>query len=255
MLKAQREKIEIVDNRTLDLNGYRFVTGSLTSIVDRIFELDVKSCLVITPNLSIWGAVEKNKKLEFVKTECEFHIADGWPIALALSIKHRRMIRRTAGSDLLPELINYCSKNDLRLAIVGGHKNYPEKFSRVLSKKNMNCVHKIFDVRFSSESSKIDTVFVSDLRKFEPDVLVICLGFPKQEYLGLALRGDLKVPILCLGAALDFMVFPKLRAPKMFIFLKLEWLWRLLHEPKRLFKRYYFDALGGLPSLVRSIFL
>lgn len=244
----------MVERTIWKLNGYKFVTGSIAAIIERMFAFDHKNRLVITPNLSIWGAVERDKKLNFVRAECDFHIADGWPIALALSIKYRRKIKRTAGSDLLPELINYCSVNNLRLAIIGGHKNYKEKFSNILSEKKIECSHQLFDIRLDSELSEIGTNFIFDLMAFDPDVLVICLGFPKQEKLGLLLIDYFKVPIFCLGAALDFFVFPKLRAPRLIIFWKLEWLWRILHEPKRLFKRYFFDALGGIPSLVKSIF-
>ena len=244
------------DTRSFELNGYNFVTGSNEAVIRLLFDENLPlglSRVVFTPNLSIWGAVEKDKNLNFIKSESEFHIADGWPIALALSIKYRQRISRCTGSDLLPALVRYCSTRNLQMAIVGGHEGYEGTLREVFAKMKINLEFRIFDLVVSLVDLKIDKHFLSQLKEFQPDVIVICLGFPKQELFGLELRKEFAVPILCLGAALDFMVFPKLRAPQLFIFLKLEWFWRFLHEPKRLFKRYYLDALGGLPSLIRSI--
>ena len=242
--------------RKLTLHGYTFVIGDLLSIIQAMFNESKKwsrSCLVVTPNLSIWGSIQKNPELNFIKEASNFHLPDGWPIALALSIKYRVKIRRTAGSDLLPRLFSYCSEMGYRMAILGGHDGYDLKLTETLRSAHLSPSFKIFNVTALPQQKPMSSGTISDIRGFDPHVIVVCLGFPKQEYVGVHLQEYFAIPILCLGASLDFVVSPNLRAPNIVISMKLEWLWRLMHEPRRLFKRYFSDALFGIPSLMRAI--
>jgi len=243
--------------RKLGMHGYTFVIGDFICIIRAMFtesRESARSTLVITPNLSIWGSIEKNSHLDFIKKESIFHLPDGWPIALALSIKYGEKIRRIAGSDLLPCLFSYCSMMKYRMAIIGGHEEYESKLTKTLFTNNLSPNFRIFDVSVQSQHSPMSNETIADIQEYHPDVIVICLGFPKQEFLGVQLKEYFAVPILCLGASLDFLITPKLRAPNLVISMKMEWLWRFMHEPRRLFNRYFSDALFGIRSLIKAMF-
>lgn len=72
----------------------------------------------------------------------------------------------------------------------------------------------------------------------------ICVGSPQQEMVAKACldRGDCVGLGLCVGASLDFLSGLSKRAPKWIQMLRLEWLFRLAHEPRRLWKRYLVDG-------------
>jgi N-acetylglucosaminyldiphosphoundecaprenol N-acetyl-beta-D-mannosaminyltransferase len=76
------------------------------------------------------------------------------------------------------------------------------------------------------------------------DVLLTCVSFPKQERFAHALRaaGRPCGVALCVGASIDFLTGRQHRAPKVFQQLSLEWLHRLLSQPKRMFRRYVIEG-------------
>ncbi|MBH0088502.1 WecB/TagA/CpsF family glycosyltransferase [Pseudoalteromonas sp. NSLLW218] len=85
------------------------------------------------------------------------------------------------------------------------------------------------------------------------DVIVLAMGMPKQEILASMLKAIAvsKTIIICGGAILDFQAGKVRRCPKMFQQLGLEWFYRLLNEPKRLFSRYVI----GIPLFFKNVFI
>jgi exopolysaccharide biosynthesis WecB/TagA/CpsF family protein len=82
------------------------------------------------------------------------------------------------------------------------------------------------------------------------DVLLACISFPKQERFAHALRaaGRKRGVALCVGASVDFLTGRQQRAPRIYQRLSLEWLHRLLTQPRRMFRRYVIEgpAIFGL---------
>ncbi|WP_343631539.1 WecB/TagA/CpsF family glycosyltransferase [Roseateles sp.] len=83
-------------------------------------------------------------------------------------------------------------------------------------------------------------VYVTKSRELQPELIVLGMGMPKQEQVAQQLRRALSGPVLivCGGAILDFLGGGATRAPLWMRRLGVEWLYRLLREPRRLFKRY-----------------
>ena len=84
----------------------------------------------------------------------------------------------------------------------------------------------------------------------EWDVLLACISFPKQELFAHALRaaGRKTGVTLCVGASVDFLTGRQHRAPRLYQQLSLEWLHRLMSQPRRMFRRYVLEgpAIFGL---------
>lgn len=76
---------------------------------------------------------------------------------------------------------------------------------------------------------------ISDINEKNPDLLIVCLGSPKQEIWVSKNKDKLRGvgAVICLGGALDVWSGNIKRAPSLFIKLRLEWLWRMICEPKR----------------------
>lgn len=85
---------------------------------------------------------------------------------------------------------------------------------------------------------------LGDIEAAQADLLLLCISFPKQEFMAHALkeRGTAVGMGLCVGASLDFLTGQQRRAPKLVQRLSLEWLHRLLGDPRRLWRRYLVDG-------------
>ena len=81
-----------------------------------------------------------------------------------------------------------------------------------------------------------DAEIIKDITEKSPDLLAVCLGSPRQEIWAHENKEKLAGvgAVMCLGGALDVWSGNIKRAPKLFISLHLEWLWRMLCEPKRM---------------------
>ena len=91
------------------------------------------------------------------------------------------------------------------------------------------------------------------VEKYGPQLVFVCLGFPRQEYWALRQRVRLRGSVvLCCGAALDFIVGRVRRAPAFVRRVGFEWLWRLASEPRRLWRRYLVDDVAFLALLLRE---
>lgn len=95
---------------------------------------------------------------------------------------------------------------------------------------------------------------VNAAARAEWDVLLACVSFPKQELFAHALRaaGRDHGVTLCVGASVDFLTGRQQRAPKLFQQLSLEWLHRLLSQPRRMFRRYVIEGPAIFGWFVRT---
>lgn len=91
---------------------------------------------------------------------------------------------------------------------------------------------------------------LDEAARAEWDVLLACISFPKQERFAHALRaaGRTTGVTLCVGASVDFLTGRQQRAPRLYQALSLEWLHRLMTQPRRMFRRYVIEgpAIFGL---------
>lgn len=103
-----------------------------------------------------------------------------------------------------------------------------------------------------------DGFYVARAGALRPDLIILGMGMPKQERVALALRSALSEPLLivCAGAFIDFLGGKVPRAPRWMRAMGIEWAYRLLREPKRLFTRYVIGNpmfLNRVRNFARSI--
>jgi len=95
-----------------------------------------------------------------------------------------------------------------------------------------------------------DAACVSAIRDARPDIVFLALGTPKQELWIARHRKELDFGVaLCVGAGIDYFAGVQRRCPKFLARIGVEWIWRLLSEPKRLGRRYA-QCLLFMPELV-----
>jgi N-acetylglucosaminyldiphosphoundecaprenol N-acetyl-beta-D-mannosaminyltransferase len=100
---------------------------------------------------------------------------------------------------------------------------------------------------------EMDPAIIDEIKAAEPDILLVAFGNPKQEkWIGMH-RQDLSVPVMIgVGATLDFIAGHRQRAPRWMQVTGLEWLFRLLQEPRRLWRRYVVDLVAFSIFFIRQ---
>jgi hypothetical protein len=148
------------------------------------------------------------------------------------------------GTDLIPDLM---AQPGLRVALYGGRPGVAEAAAAIARARGADVVAARHG--YAPESDYLDW-----MEEDAPDLLILAMGMPMQEVLALKLRDASRGPrlIVCGGAILDFMAGRISRAPRWVRRLGLEWAYRLLREPRRLFLRY---VVGNPLFVLRAVTL
>jgi N-acetylglucosaminyldiphosphoundecaprenol N-acetyl-beta-D-mannosaminyltransferase len=185
--------------------------------------------------------IEAKKSIEFnnVLNNADITTPDGMPVAKTLSLKHKINQERVSGMDLFPALIRECSNRDKSIFLYGSTDNVlasiVNKAKDTYPKLDIQYYSPPF--RFLSHKEKEDVII--NINRFNPDFLFVALGCPKQEKWMAEHKGIINSCMIGFGGAFAVYAGHQKRAPKWMYENSLEWLYRLLLEPKRLFRRYF----------------
>ena len=178
---------------------------------------------------------------------------DGMPLVWLSRLHGANHVRRVCGPDLMPACCELSVRHGWRHFVYGGPPGIPELLSERLRERypGLNIVG-AYSPPFRLLSDQEDEDVVRMINEARPDIVWVGLGTPKQERWMAAHRSRLQASVLLgVGAAFDFNAGVKRRAPRWMQYSGLEWLFRLLAEPRRLWRRY----LRQNPIFVWRVFL
>jgi exopolysaccharide biosynthesis WecB/TagA/CpsF family protein len=182
--------------------------------------------------------------------------ADGWPIVW-LANHAGRPIERICGADLVEPICGLAASEGFPVFFIGpGHSSQKTAISRLLSRfpKLKVVGAQSPNLPVSPEPERV-AMLAEAITASQASICFISLGAPKQEFLADALSALCPhVGFLCVGAALDFISGHELRAPHWLQLARLEWLWRLCGDPRRLAGRYLLSAFELLVQIWKLIF-
>lgn len=209
---------------------------------------------VVTPNVDHVVQYQENADLREAYSRASMVVADGWPLVLASRIFGKKLPERVPGSDLVPNLFRAAGHRDqaLRVFLLGAAPGVAVKAAeRIMKQWNNVDVVGTYSPPLGFEKDEYENAYIlGRIALVKPDLLVLGLGAPKQELWVSRFQRQLDTKCaLCVGATIDFLAGRKRRAPKVMQKLGVEWLHRMLSEPKRLVKRYAHDA-RVFPGLV-----
>ncbi len=164
-------------------------------------------------------------------------VPDGIGIVKSAQMLDYNVTERITGIDLASELLKICHANHYKLALLGASNEVLIKLEHVINTEYKNIEIVASNNGYISDEEK--DKFFENLAKKEVDVCLVALGIPKQEQLIYKhLNKFNKGIFMGVGGSFDVLSGTKKRAPKLFQKLNIEWLYRILKEPKRL-KRFY----------------
>jgi N-acetylglucosaminyldiphosphoundecaprenol N-acetyl-beta-D-mannosaminyltransferase len=173
--------------------------------------------------------------------------ADGTGIRKAGAKLNHPIVDNVNGTDLFPMICSECAKTDKKLYLLGGKPGVAEKCAQWANTyAHREIIAGFHDGFFSEEqtSGVLDAINAS-----KADLLLVAMGVPRQELWLHDNLANLTVPVVMgVGGLFDFYSGTIRRSPVWMRKLGIEWVWRLMMEPKRMWRRY---IIGNIEFLLR----
>ena len=168
-------------------------------------------------------------------------IPDGGPLSSVGRKRGFSNMKRTTGPDYMKEILKISAEEGFRHYFYGSTERTLNKLSKILEKRYPNVqVVGMYSPPFRPLTKEEDEEVIRMINESQADFVWIGLGAPKQERWMADHKGKVKGLMVGVGAAFDYEAGNIERAPMWMQKANLEWLYRLLQEPKRLFKRYFY---------------
>ena len=190
---------------------------------------------VFTPNSEIILMAYKDENFCGILNSADLLTADGIGVVYASKILGNSVPERVAGFDVSCGVLDEISQTGHRLYLFGGKPGVAEKAAENLKAEypliNIVGMH---DGYFAPEEND---AIIDDINQSGADLVFVCLGAPKQENWIFENRSKLNCHVMMgVGGTLDVLAGTAERAPEIWCDLGFEWLYRLIKEPKRIFR-------------------
>lgn len=225
-----------IDNLTMD---------EALRTINRLI-LENRNAYVVTPNVDHIIRLEKSTEFQEIYRNADLILADGKPLIWISKLYKSPIKEKISGSDLFPHICKMATEKGYRMYFLGAAKGVAARASQRLMERFPGLeVVGTYSPPFGFENDEVELEnIIRKIKIAEPHILIVGLGSPKQEKFIANYREILGIPIsLGLGASLDFEAGNIKRAPEWMSNHGLEWFYRFMQEPQRLFKRYFVDDL------------
>ena len=204
---------------------------------------------IITPNCDQIVQIEKNPSLKPIWNSAELLLADGHPLLWFAKWYKTPLKEKINGSSFTPELCRRAAEKGYSVFLLGAAPGVAKKAAENLQKTYPGLrIAGTFSPSYGFEKNPEEVESINTmLRNSHADILILGLSGPKQEIYSYENMEKYDIPVtINAGATIDFLAGNKKRAPKWMVDNGLEWLYRMIKEPKRVGKRVLTD-LGIFP--------
>lgn len=238
------------------LLGIEFACITEKQSIDWICERakEGSGAFVVTANLDHLRRCCVDPDYRALVENADLVVADGMPLIWASQIKGAPILpERVAGSSMTIGLCEQAAARGLSVYLLGGDEGVASRAAEQLKKKHPDIQiagHHCPPFGFENNEAEMD-IIRGKLSTASPSIVLVALGSPKQEKLIRQIR-DI-CPGSCwigVGISLSFITGDVVRAPLWVQKAGIEWLHRLIQEPRRLFKRY---VIQGIPWGIRLL--
>ena len=219
----------------IDVLGVGFDNVNMNEAVERCDNMlsGDTSNLIVTPNPEIVMKAKEDEEYRKILNSASLVIPDGIGIIKAANILKTPLKERVAGYDLICNLLEKYQDGSKSFYFWGSKPHIAEIAKEKLLEKYPNI--KIIGTEDGYFDEEKKQRIIEDITNKKPDILLVGIGFPKQERLinDLLSKNIFKIAIGC-GGSIDVLSGTVKRAPKIFIKLHMEWSWRLIKDPRRI---------------------
>lgn len=237
------------------LNTYinNFSMDEAIETIEQMIVADKKS-YVVAINVDVVMKIEDDPYLKKVIDSADMVLVDGKPLVWISKLHKKPLKAKISGSDMVPLLCELASQKGYRIFIIGGKDGVADQAKQHLEKQHPDIrIVGTYAPPFGFEKNETELNRINNMiSSAYPDLLIACFGCPKQEkwiYENIE-KYDAKVSI-CAGATVDFLAGNMKRAPHWMSEHGLEWFYRFLQEPKRMFKRYFINDVKIIRLIIK----
>jgi N-acetylglucosaminyldiphosphoundecaprenol N-acetyl-beta-D-mannosaminyltransferase len=258
----------------MNVLGVKVDNFSRQEMLDKIsdFLSEDKFHQIATVNPEFILEAQKDEEFRNILNSCDLNIADGMGIKLAFWRLGKKLKYRMAGIDLMREILKITNEKKLKIFLAaksGGLSNFEETKNAILKIYpdleiegiNMNCHSERLaknpsiskqDFLFNRSGSFVPLSGTQDDIKIRADVVFANFGIPFQEkFLNSQKDGKIKLAV-GVGGSFDYLTGKLKRAPKWMQFFGVEWLWRLILQPKRIKRIWNAVIIFPIKLIIKS---
>lgn len=222
------------------------------SEIERLISEKRKS-YVVAINVDVVIKMETDQYLKEITDNAALTLVDGKPLVWIAKL-FKPVKAKISGSDLVPVLCEKAAQKGYSIFILGGKYGVAEQAKAKLEEKYPDIdIAGVYAPPLGFENNKEELDYINKkISDCNPDLLIVCFGCPKQEKYIYENIDNYKATVsICAGATVDFLAGNIKRAPKWMSEHGLEWFYRFLQEPKRLFRRYFIDDIKILKLIFK----
>lgn len=211
---------------------------------------------VVTPNVNLVCTYHRNAAFSVAYRRAFLWLPDGTPLMWASALAGKPLKEKLSGSDMLPRICAFAAKKGYRVFLFGAMDGSAERAAEKLCADYPGLkIAGLYSPPMGFETNPEENArAIAAVREAKPDICFVALGCPKQEIWLEANYEALGVPVcMGVGAAIDFVSGKIKRAPAWVQECGLEWLWRLVQEPRRLWRRYLLEDTMFFRILAREL--
>lgn len=219
--------------KTIEILGINFISTSFRHMVEILTKKieDNEKTFVVTANPEIVMYSLEDEDYRNNVALADYVVPDGNGILLAGKLLHKPVEERITGYDLTVELLTLGNATGWKVYLLGGKEEVNVKAVNHIRKTYPNV--KVVGSHNGYFDWKDDSI-QNEILNTEPDIVLVALGFPKQEkWIAEHLNSFSKGIFIGVGGSIDVLAGEVKRAPMIWQRLKLEWFYRLLKQPSR----------------------
>jgi N-acetylglucosaminyldiphosphoundecaprenol N-acetyl-beta-D-mannosaminyltransferase len=214
-------------------------------------------CIINTINPHSYCVAKKDKLFEEALLRSDVLLPDGSGIVLAAKVLIGKNIRKIAGADVHQYLLEEANSKNKKVFYLGASQYTLQLIERRIKKEFSNISIGSYSPPYRAEFTKDETLMmITAVNDFNPDFLFVGMTAPKQEKWVYLNKNLINANVITsIGAVFDFYAGTVKRSGEIWIQLGLEWLPRLLRDPKRLWKRNFVSTPTFLWEVVKEKFI
>ncbi|MBS1492639.1 MAG: WecB/TagA/CpsF family glycosyltransferase [Bacteroidetes bacterium] len=238
--------------KSLNILGFNFLDLNYNEIISLLHEKISKreTFTFLNVNSHILIEAERNPRLKENLENLSAIFADGVGVYWASKFLYKdfKFKERLTGTDLYYKILSYAQKYDRKVFFFGGGEKAAEMLEQNIKKMYPNL--KISGIL--QRETNFSDLTVAKIRSSNSDILFVGLGSPYQEDWLAKYSKQVNIPVqVAMGSGIEFLSGNYKRAPEFFQNIGLEWFYRFLNEPARLWKRYF---IGNPKFILKIIF-
>ena len=242
-------------NQRIEMMGCHIDNLSMEETL-QVIENFIKSGLPhqhVVVNVDKLVKASRDEHLRRIINDCALVNVDGMPVVWASRLLGKALKERVAGVDLFEALMCRAAEKGWRVYLLGAREGVVSKVKHIYEQKYPGMI--VAGYRNGYWKQEDESLVVDDIKSAKADLLFVAISSPKKEQFLEKYQGEMKIPFaMGVGGTLDVAAGNIKRAPLWMRKSGLEWFYRFLQEPRRMFKRYFIDDMVFFRLFTKEFF-